>query len=92
MELVCTDRPMRIRTNGEFEYRKDAIESAKKALNETTNTAAVLSACEFTRKMRRDLERAVDHPDMTPELAELLSTSEIPIEYRMESSVGIKTK
>ena len=79
---------MRIRTDGEFEYRKDAIESAKKALNETTNTAAVIGACEYARKMRRNLERAVDHPDMTPELAELLSTNEVPVGYRIEASVG----
>ena len=79
---------MRIRTDGEFEYRKDAIESAKQALDETTNTGAVLGACEFTRKMRRNLERAVDHPDMTPELAELLSTNQIPVDYRIESRVG----
>lgn len=79
---------MRIRTDGKYEYRTDAIESAKAALDETTNTAAVISACEFSRKMRRALERAVDHPDMTPELAEVLSTSELPIEYRVEARVG----
>ena len=79
---------MRIRTDGEFEHRKDAIESAKQALDETTNTGAVLGACEFTWKMRQNLEHAVDHPDMTPELAELLSTNQIPVDYRIESSVG----
>lgn len=79
---------MRIRTDGEFEYRKDAIESAKKALDETTNTAAVIGACEYARKMRRNLERAVDHDGMTPELASLLSTTEIPVEVRRETSVG----
>ena len=79
---------MRIRTDGEFEYRKDAIESAKKALDETTNTAAVIGACEYARKMRRNLERAVNHEDMTPELAALLSTTEIPVEVRKETSVG----
>ena len=81
---------MRIRTDGEFEHRKDAIESAKRALDETTNTGAVLGACEFTRKMVRNLNRAVDHPDMTPELAQLLSTDEVPIEYRVETTVGKK--
>ena len=79
---------MRIRTDGEFEYRKDAIESAKQALDETTNTATVIGACEYARKMRRNLERAVDHEDMTPELAALLSTTEIPVEVRRETSVG----
>ena len=79
---------MRIRTDGEFEHRKDAIESAKQALNETTNTGAVISACEYARKMRHNLEQAVSHPDMTLELAELLSTNNIPIEYRVETKVG----
>lgn len=79
---------MRIRTDGEFAHRKDAIESAKRALDETTNTGAVISACEFSRKMRRNLERAVDHPDMTPELAEILSTTELPVTYRIDTGVG----
>ena len=79
---------MRIRTDGKYEYRTDAIESAKKALNETTNTVAVIGACEYARKMRRNLERAADHEDLTPELAALLSTTEIPVEVRRETSVG----
>lgn len=37
--------------------------------------------------MISNLERAVKHPDMTPELAALLSTSQVQLDYRIESGV-----
>ena len=36
------------------------------------------------------LERAVEHPDMTEELAEILSTSAVNVEYRVETGVSIE--
>ncbi|WP_162993871.1 hypothetical protein [Halalkalicoccus subterraneus] len=32
-------------------------------------------------------EAAADHPDMTPKFAALLSTSQVKVDYRIESSV-----
>ncbi len=40
-------------------------------------------------EMLSNLERAIEHPDMTPELAEVLSTSVVELEYRVETDVRI---
>jgi hypothetical protein len=40
----------------------------------TRARAAVGGACEFTAEMLPALERAVDHPGTTEELAEILTT------------------
>ncbi|WP_336364853.1 hypothetical protein [Halalkalicoccus salilacus] len=39
--------------------------------------------------MLPNLERAIEHPDMTPEPAEVLSTSVVKLEYRVETDVRI---
>ena len=39
--------------------------------------------------MFSNLERAIEHPDMTPELAQVLSTSVVKLEYRVETGVQI---
>ena len=36
------------------------------------------------------LERAVDHPDMTEELAAILMTSAVTIEFRVETGVNVR--
>ena len=36
------------------------------------------------------LERAVEHPNMTEELAEALSTPTIGIEYQVETSLNVR--
>lgn len=80
---------MRIRTDGDKAHRLDAIESAKDALDETTKTGAVLAACEHARLDRAAKERALDHPDMTEELAEVLSTRSMPLQYEIETGVDV---
>lgn len=42
-------------------------------LGKKTKAGAIDGACEFTEQIVPNLERALDHPDMTPELAEILS-------------------
>nr|WP_282705572.1 hypothetical protein [Halalkalicoccus jeotgali] len=37
----------------------------------------------------KNLDRAMDHPDMTPELAALLSMSQVELEYEIQSGVNI---
>ena len=39
--------------------------------------------------MLRNLERALDHPDMTSELAEELSTPSVQIEYWVETEMHV---
>ena len=38
------------------------------------------------------LQRAVDHPDMTEELAAILTTSAVTVEYRVQTGVNGKQR
>lgn len=80
---------MRINTADNYEWRKDLYEDMSELFDENTRSAGIDSACLFSREMLANLERAMDHPDMTPELAALLSTSQVELEYRIESGVHI---
>ncbi|MDL0143801.1 DUF7692 domain-containing protein [Halobacterium salinarum] len=57
------------------------------ALDENTKTAAVLAACEHARQDRRAKEKALEYPDMTPELAKVLSTQMVSLNYCVEEGV-----
>lgn len=78
---------MRIRTDGDYAHRLDVIEAAMEALDENTKTAAVIAACEHARRDRRAKEKALEHPDMTPQLAEVLSTRTLELDYSIQTSV-----
>ncbi|WP_233745325.1 DUF7692 domain-containing protein [Halobacterium bonnevillei] len=80
---------MRIRTDGDYAHRLDSIESAMDALNENTKTAAVLAACEHIRQDRRRKEKTLNHPDMTEDLAEALSTSELQLTHEVETAITV---
>jgi hypothetical protein len=81
---------MRIRTDGKFAYREDLVDDAADLLGENTRVGAVEASTEFTRQMLPALERAVEHEDMTPELAEILSTNVVDIEYEVLAGVNVK--
>ena len=72
---------MRIRSGGKYAYRKDLVDDVGDLLGENTRSGAVDGACEFTRQILPALERAVEHLDMTEELAEILSTRLVDVEY-----------
>ena len=38
------------------------------------------------------LQRAVDHPDMTEDLAAILTTSTVAVEHRVETGVNVHGK
>jgi hypothetical protein len=59
------------------------------ASSENTRSGAIDSACEFTAELIPALEAAAGHPDITEELAEVLSTSMVELEYRVESGVHV---
>lgn len=79
---------MRIRTDGDYAHRLDAIEAAMDALDENTKTAAVVAACEHARFDRKAKQRALAHSDMTPELAEILSTPHFRLVYEINTSIS----
>lgn len=89
---------MRIRTDGDYAHRKDVIEEAADVLDENTNTAAVIAACDHARqdvKAKRDaLEYLARHvsPDVAAEVADRLSTSAVSLEYSPpEASVEVES-
>jgi hypothetical protein len=81
---------MRIETSGKYAWRTDLYDDIGELLGESTRSGAVDGACELTKEMLPALERAVKHPDMTEELAEVLSTSMVDVEYRIETGVNIE--
>ncbi|WP_231186198.1 hypothetical protein [Haladaptatus sp. DYF46] len=80
---------MRIKSDGKYEYRKDLYDQAGELLGESTRSKGLDASAEFTRRMMKNLERAADHPDMTAELVEVLSTPRVTLEYRVESRVQV---
>jgi hypothetical protein len=47
-------------------------------------------ACEFTKRMLPALQRAVEYPDITEDLAEALSTSIVEVEYEVDTGVNVR--
>ncbi|EMA55734.1 DUF7692 domain-containing protein [Halococcus salifodinae] len=68
------ERVIRIRTDGKFAYRKELVDDVADLLGENTRVGAIEASTELTQAMIPALERAVEHEDMTPGLAEILST------------------
>jgi hypothetical protein len=81
---------MRIRTDGKFAYREDLVDDVADLLGENTRVGAVEASCEFTQTMLPALAEAVEHPDMTPELAEILSTRVVEVEYEVSTGVNVR--
>ena len=81
---------MRIRTDGKFAYREDLVDDVADLLGENTRVGAVEASCEFTQAMLPVLAEAVEHPDMTEELAEILSTRAVEVEYEVETDVTVR--
>lgn len=80
---------MRIRTNGEYEWRTDLYDDTADCFGVGTRSGGIDAACEFSNQMLRNLERATEHEDMTEELAELLSTANVTVEHRTITGVEI---
>jgi len=80
---------MRIRTDGEHDWRTDLYDETAERFGVGTKSGGIDAACEFSTQMLRNLERAADHPDMTEDLAELLSTSNVTLEHRTITDLKI---
>ena len=81
---------MRIRTSGAYDWRLGLYDDVGTLLGESTRSGAIDGACEFTEQMLPALAKAVEHPDMTEELAEILSTPTVDVEYRVEAGVHVR--
>jgi hypothetical protein len=60
---------MRINTADSYEWRRGLYEDMSELFDKNTRSAGIDSACLFSREMLANLERAMNHPDMTPEFA-----------------------
>jgi hypothetical protein len=80
---------MRINTDDNYAWRIDLYDNVGELLKEPTRSGALDTSCIFTREMVANLEAAAEHPDMTEDLAETLSTSIVELEYRIESELKI---
>jgi hypothetical protein len=80
---------MRIRTNGDCEWRTDLYDETAESFGVGTKSAGIDAACEFSTQMLRNLERAAEHEDMTEELADILSTANVTVEYHVETGLEI---
>ncbi|TYL38277.1 hypothetical protein CV102_13275 [Natronococcus pandeyae] len=81
---------MRIRTDGDYAYRRDAIERAAE-LYDCNKTKAVVSACDdvphFVRAARQVLERDDLTLEQRREIAETLSTRAVTFDIHNEIKV-----
>ena len=82
-------RSMRIETTGDYVWRTDLYDGVGDRLGENTRSGATDVNAEFTRQMLPALAEAVEHPDMTEELAEILSTRSVDVEYHVETGVTV---
>ena len=80
---------MRIRTDGEYEWRTDLYDRTAEGFGVGTKSDGIDAACEFSTQMLRNLERAAGHPDMTEDLAAVLSTASVTVEHRTVTGVEI---
>jgi len=62
----------------------------RRSAGANTRSKAIDGSCEFTNEMIGNLERAVNHPDMTDELAEILTTDAVEVEYRVETGMNVR--
>jgi hypothetical protein len=80
---------MRIRTNGDYDWRTDLYDETAESFDVGTKSAGIDAACEFSTQMLRNLERAAEHDDMTEDLANILSTQRVEVEHRVETGINI---
>jgi hypothetical protein len=81
---------MRIRTSGNYEWRLGLYDDVGALLDESTRSGGIDASCEFTQQMLPALAKAVEHPDMTEDLAAILSTPTVNVEYRVETGVSVR--
>lgn len=81
---------MRIKTDGQYEWRNDQYEEAADLLGERTKSKGIDTATEFTIEMISNLEEAIEHPDMAEELADIISTEAVSLTYEVETGIDVE--
>lgn len=83
---------MRIDTSGDKSWRSDLYERTAENLGENTKVGGIDAACEEINLLLQRLEDAADHPDMTPELADALSTNRITVVHDVETGLDVRDR
>ena len=85
---------MRINTAGKKEYRTDLYERTGRNLSEKTKTGAIDAACIHANQDIDNQREALDFlagsltADELEQVAEILSTDQIPLSVSVETKVG----
>ncbi|PCR89410.1 DUF7692 domain-containing protein [Natrinema ejinorense] len=83
---------MRIRTDGDYAYRRDAIERAAD-FYDCNKTKAVVSACDDVPKFVQAIRQVLERDDLTleqrREIAETLSTRAVT--FTVETEITVTT-
>lgn len=58
-------------------------------LGEATKSKGINVTTKFSIEMLSNLAQAMDNPDMTPELAEILSTDQVPLLYKVTTDIKV---
>ena len=80
---------MRIKTDDQYEWRNNQYSEAADVLGEATKSKGIDAATAFSIAMVDNLERAIEHEDMSEELADLLSTDQVELKYHVETDVNV---
>lgn len=80
---------MRIQSTDGYGWRTELYDRTADRLDEGTRSGGIDGACEFTGEMLDNLEEAANHPDMTEELADVLSTERVEVKYHVDTGVEI---
>lgn len=75
------------KSSGNYARQEDLYDRVGWRLGEKTEAGDISETHEFTEQMGPRLERAVDHPNMTPELVEALSRQKTRLDYRIETEI-----
>ena len=81
---------MNLKTDGQHEYRLDLMRQIMQRTGENTKAGAIDRAMESYLGLLNALDRAGGHFDMTPELAEALSTPHVEVVHRTEHEVNVR--
>ena len=76
-------------SSGETHTRKLQLANPRMSSGDRVDPA-IEASCEFTQQMLPALAEAADHPDMTEDLAEILSTRAVEVEYHVETGVSVR--
>jgi len=79
---------MRIRTDGKHSHREHTIEKAADRYD-CNKTKALMLAVQMDGELRSVLEAALDHPDMTEDLAEAMNDASrrVSVSYEVDTEL-----